>query len=69
MVGPDPRENPSVNSGYFKNSFAALFALSAPEPPPFFSLLLDLLLLDFLLLEPFLEVPPDSSTNFLALSM
>ena len=52
-----------MNGDYFKNSFAALFALSAPEPPPFFLLLLDLLL------EPFLEVPPDFSTTFLALSM
>ena len=52
-----------MNYYYFKNSFAALLALSAPEPPP-----LVLLLLDDLPLDPFFfEVSPAfSSTNFLA---
>jgi hypothetical protein len=52
-----------MNYYYFKNSFAALLALSAPEPPPFV-----LLLLDDLPLDPFFfEVSPAfSSTNFLA---
>src|SRR4028118_1485663 len=48
---------------YFKNSLAALFALSAPEPPPFF---LPLVLLLDLPLEPFFEVSPDFSRCFLA---
>ena len=52
--------DPRVIGGYFRSSFAAFLALSAPEPPPF-DLLLDLPL------DPFLEVPPDFlSTNFLA---
>ena len=60
-----------MSDGYLKISFAALLALSAPEPPPFF-LLLDVLLdllLDVLLdlpLDPFFEPPPAFSTNFLA---
>jgi hypothetical protein len=59
LARPGPIRKPSITGGYFKISFAALLALSAPEPPPF-DLLLDLLL------DPFLEVPPDFSTNFLA---
>ena len=52
-----------MSDGYLKISFAALLALSAPEPPPFF-LLLDVLL--DLPLDPFFEPPPAFSTNFLA---
>jgi hypothetical protein len=48
---------------YFKNSLAALLALSAPEPPPSF---LPLVLLLDLPLEPFFEVSPDFSRCFLA---
>ena len=48
---------------YFKNSLAALLALSAPEPPPSF---LPLVLLLDLPLEPFFEVSADFSRCFLA---
>ncbi len=70
---PEPRRTPTleitliVNGAYFKTSFAAFLALSAPEPPPSF-LPLDLLL-DDLPLEPFFELPPALSATFLALSM
>jgi hypothetical protein len=58
---PQKPHAPRVTSDYFKSSFAALLALSAPEPPP-----LDLLLLDPPP-DPFFEVPPAFfSANFLA---
>jgi hypothetical protein len=53
-----------VNGGYFRNSLAALLALSAKEPPPFFLWLV--LLLDLLPLDPLFEVPPYFSRYFLA---
>ena len=58
-----PYRTPSVNGGYFKNSLAALLALSAPELPPFFLPLV--LVFDLLPLEPFFEVSPDFSRYFL----
>ena len=65
---PALKETLCVSGGYFRRSLAAFLALSAPEPPPFF-LPLDLPLDDDLPLEPFFELPPASSTAFLALSM
>jgi hypothetical protein len=55
-------KNQSLNGGYFRSSLAALLALSAPEPPPFYS---PLVLLVDLPLEPLFEVSPDFSRYFL----
>jgi hypothetical protein len=59
---PTLERTPSVNGAYFKNSLAALLALSVNEPPPLF---LALVLLCDLPLNPFFEVSPDFSRYFL----
>lgn len=58
LWNPGP-EKPRISGNYLKSSLAALLALSTPEPPPFFLLLV-------LPLEPFFEDPSTFFITFLA---